>query len=126
MCFVQSISFILLLKQEMASSIAKMVVGHKVKSFTKDIESAVGLDDDKEQATSEFSREKAEEQRRKQEERRQREKEIYHEEKEYERQKIREKYKLPDKKKTRPSHAQNRAHASRSESSEGENKCCIC
>lgn len=114
--------------QEMATSIAKMVVGSKVKSFTKDLESAVGLEDKEQAESSEYSREKAEEQRRKQQERRQREKDIYHEEKEYERQKIREKYKLPDKKKTTASRAQHRADASSSdrEGSEGESKCCIC
>ena len=52
----------------MATTIAKAVVGSKVKSITKDIEGAVGLGDDEEkesEAAAEFERMKVDEEFRK-------------------------------------------------------------
>ena len=52
----------------MAATIAKAVVGSKVKSITKDIEGAVGLGDDEEkesEAVAEFERMKVDEEFRK-------------------------------------------------------------
>ena len=83
----------------MATTIAKAIVGSKVKSITKDIEGAVGLgeDDDKEsEAAAELERMKVDEEFRKKQKQRKKERELIHAEKEIERQRIRDKYQLPD------------------------------
>ena len=95
----------------MATTIAKAVVGSKVKSITKDIEGAVGLGDDKEkesEAVAEFERMKVDEEFRKKQQQRKKERELIHAEKEIERQRIRDKYKLPNRSKK----SKGRAHTS--------------
>ena len=60
----------------MATTIAKAVVGSKVKSITKDIEGAVGLGDDEEkesEAVAEFERMKVDEEFRKKQQQRKKE-----------------------------------------------------
>ena len=94
----------------MATTIAKAVVGSKVKSITKDIEGAVGLGDDEEkelEAVAELERMKVDEEFRKKQQHK-KERELIHAEKEIERQRIRDKYKLPDHSKK----SKGRAHTS--------------
>ena len=60
----------------MATTIAKAVVGSKVKSITKDIEGAIGLGDDEEkesEAVAEFERMKVDEEFRKKQQQRKKE-----------------------------------------------------
>ena len=59
----------------MATTIAKAVVGSKVKSITKDIEGAVGLGDDEKEseAVAEFERMKVDEEFRKKQQQRKKE-----------------------------------------------------
>ena len=83
----------------MATTIAKAVVGSKVKSITKDIEGAVGLGDDEDkesEAAAELERMKVDEEFRRKQKQRKKERELIHAEKEIERQRIRDKYQLPD------------------------------
>ena len=95
----------------MATTIAKAVVGSKVKSITKDIEGAVGLgeDEDKEsEAVAQLDRMKADEEFRRKQKQRKKERELIHAEKEIERKRIRDKYQLPDHSKK----SKGRAHTS--------------